>query len=342
MEFFRRKDVLTCRYTVVDSNLYPVCDRRFVMLTREQAPVISGTTAWLISAFFATSYVASLYMFRAGRLGFRQQKVEAGPNASGARAYNEEGRNNPTVIKARLFSVAISTLFSCGIMLAVITKAGSWNFGDSEAIHQTAKLLGLTLPTGVPLGAWFLAPIMYTGTLYTEILDRRSHIYRHEEEGGSIRWIFTTWIGFRNIIGAPITEEIVYRSCVVGIMKLSGASMMSMVFLSPLWFGAAHLHHGWDLFNRLGRSKRALKSAVLTVVFQQLYTSIFGWFEAFVLLRTGSIWPCIFAHSFCNFYGVPLPNQGIQNHPSHKIDIIIAHILGLVAFCFTLGPWTRV
>ncbi|CAG8697597.1 3265_t:CDS:2, partial [Acaulospora colombiana] len=159
--------------------------RGLVMLTREQAPVISGTTAWLISAFFATSYVASLYMFRAGRLAFRQKKVEAGPNAAGARAHNEEGRDSPTVIKARLSSVAISTLVSCGIMLALITKAGSWNFGDLEAIHQTLKLLGLTLPTGVPLGAWFLAPIMYTGTLYTEILDTRSSIYRHDEEGGS-------------------------------------------------------------------------------------------------------------------------------------------------------------
>jgi hypothetical protein len=33
----------------------------------------------------------------------------------------------------------------------------------------------------------------------------------------------------------------------------------------------------------------------------------------------GSIWPCIFAHSFCNLYGVPLPTYGMQNYPSHKI-----------------------
>jgi hypothetical protein len=62
------------------------------------------------------------------------------------------------------------------------------------------KLLGLTLPTQVPLGAWFLAPVMYTGTLYVDILDRRSHIYQHAEDGGTFRYIFTTWIGFRNII----------------------------------------------------------------------------------------------------------------------------------------------
>jgi formate hydrogenlyase subunit 3/multisubunit Na+/H+ antiporter MnhD subunit len=107
------------------------------MLASEQAPVISGTVAWFLSAFFATSYVASLYMFRAGRSIYRQQRIETGPNAANARAYNEEGRNSPTVIKARLSSVAISTFISCGIMLAVITKAGSWNVSQLSAFRLT-------------------------------------------------------------------------------------------------------------------------------------------------------------------------------------------------------------
>jgi hypothetical protein len=55
-----------------------------------------------------------------------------------------------------------------------------------------------------------------------------------------------------------------------------------MIFLSPLWFGAgedfaylidrfrthfraAHLHHGWDLYNRFGKSRAALKRAVFNV-----------------------------------------------------------------------------
>src|SRR5258706_8167728 len=87
---------------------------------------------------------------------------------------------------------------------------------------------------------------------------------------------------FRNLRcdKAPITEEIVFRSCVIGVMQLANCSWSSMIFLSPLWFGAgksfacvivclrihlctAHLHHGGDLYNRFGKSRAALKRALL-------------------------------------------------------------------------------
>ncbi|CCA73790.1 related to CAAX prenyl protease 2 [Serendipita indica DSM 11827] len=304
-------------------------------------PILSSTSGWLLSGFFATSYVASLYMFRAGRLVFTAQQTEVGPNASRARAENERWRNDPSTIRARILSVSISTAVSCGVVYAVVTKAGSWQWGDKESIQQTLHLLGLSLPTSVPLGAWFLAPLMYTGTIYVQLLDKELPLQRNWSFAESVKPIFTTWIGFRNIIAAPITEEIVYRSCIVGIMKLSGASTSSMIFLSPLWFGAAHLHHGWDLYNRFGKTRSALKRAAMSVAFQQLYTSIFGWFEAFLLLRTGSTWPCIFAHAFCNLYGVPLPMDGIRDHPKRKIDILGAYLLGAVSFGFALMPWTR-
>ena len=89
---------------------------------------------------------------------------------------------------------------------------------------------------------------------------------------------------FRNLQydKAPITEEIVFRSCVLGVMRLARCSWSSMIFLSPLWFGAgknfacvvlylcihlrtAHLHHGWDLYNRFGKSRAALKRALLSL-----------------------------------------------------------------------------
>lgn len=35
------------------------------------------------------------------------------------------------------------------------------------------------------------------------------------------------------------------------------------------------------------------------------YTSLFGFFEAFVYLRTGNLWSCIAAHAFCNSMGLP-------------------------------------
>lgn len=35
------------------------------------------------------------------------------------------------------------------------------------------------------------------------------------------------------------------------------------------------------------------------------YTSLFGFFEAFIYLRTGNVWSCIAAHAFCNSMGLP-------------------------------------
>lgn len=39
--------------------------------------------------------------------------------------------------------------------------------------------------------------------------------------------------------------------------------------------------------------------------FQLLYTSLFGFFAAFVFLRTGNLFAAIAAHTFCNFMGLP-------------------------------------
>jgi len=152
--------------------------------------------------------------------------------------------------------------------------------------------------------------------------------------------IFPVFARDSQYVKAPITEEIVFRSCVIGVMRLANYSWSTMIFLSPLWFGAAHLHHGWDLYNRFGKSRAALKRAVFNVAFQQLYTSLFGWFEAFVFLRTGSVWPCIVAHTFCNLHGLVLPGYLVHEHPSKKNSIWFTFLLGIISFGFALGPWT--
>lgn len=40
-------------------------------------------------------------------------------------------------------------------------------------------------------------------------------------------------------------------------------------------------------------------------LFQFGYTTVFGWYAAFIFLRTGSLPAVIFAHSFCNWCGLP-------------------------------------
>jgi len=45
------------------------------------------------------------------------------------------------------------------------------------------------------------------------------------------------WISFRNLVGAPIFEEIVFRSCIVTILRSTGMRDNSLIFYSPLFFG---------------------------------------------------------------------------------------------------------
>jgi prenyl protein peptidase len=45
--------------------------------------------------------------------------------------------------------------------------------------------------------------------------------------------------------------------------------------------------------------------AVVSSLAQFTYTTPFGWFAVFVFLRTGSVWPAVAVHTFCNYMGVP-------------------------------------
>ncbi|KAG8844032.1 hypothetical protein FRC20_003639 [Serendipita sp. 405] len=206
-------------------------------MTVEISP-LSPAKAWLLSGYFAVSYVASLYTFRAGRLIFTAQQTEVGPNAERARASNERWRNDPATIRARLMGVSLSTVVSCLVFYGVVVTSGSWKWSEVEPLQKTLSLLGFTRITQVPLGAWVLVPVMYAGPLYVQLLDQELPFQKYWSFKTSVAPIFDTWLGFRNIVAAPITEELVYRSCIVGAMKLSGASNFSMIFLSPLWFGA--------------------------------------------------------------------------------------------------------
>jgi prenyl protein peptidase len=85
-----------------------------------QFPQVSTWTAVGLGGGFAFSYVALLYIFKAGRLVFAARAVEVGPGAERARLQNERWRNDPSVIRARLASVSLSTLASCGAVFAVL------------------------------------------------------------------------------------------------------------------------------------------------------------------------------------------------------------------------------
>ena len=71
----------------------------------------------------------------------------------------------------------------------------------------------------------------------------------------------------RNIIIAPITEEIVYRSVLaptlyIALLSQEDSSFISyigiisipwvVVYINPLWFGLAHFHHLVEMASKYG------------------------------------------------------------------------------------------
>ena len=94
------------------------------------------------------------------------------------------------------------------------------------------------------------------------------------------------------------------------------ACRRAVVFASPLLFGVAHVHHYFEVkrrfLDRYGEAARlselqhrASVAAILGVAAQFAYTSAFGAYAAFALLRGGHLAGPVVAHAFCNAMGLP-------------------------------------
>ncbi|EWC45104.1 hypothetical protein DRE_06243 [Drechslerella stenobrocha 248] len=115
-----------------------------------------------------------------------------------------------------------------------------------------------------------------------------------------------SWIGWRNYVVGPATEELTFRSHILALhlaMAPSTATPTVLTLCTPLYFGIAHLHHLYEF--RLTHPSAPLHLAVVRSLVQFAYTTLFGWYAAFIYLRFGSLWAAIAAHSFCNVMGLP-------------------------------------
>lgn len=59
------------------------------------------------------------------------------------------------------------------------------------------------------------------------------------------------------------------------------------------------------------------------VVVQYTYTTVFGWYVTWLLLRTGSLAPPILVHAFCNWLG--MPDFGRMVSAARNVTTLHAH-----------------
>ncbi|KAK3698413.1 CAAX prenyl protease [Vermiconidia calcicola] len=252
----------------------------------DTAPLISEQAALLCEVLFTAFYVAPFYL------------------SSTLRSTPLQSRDAPTVIRARVRAVGLTCVACTVITVYVLAIPGHCT--PKEVI----RLLGIWPIDPIDiLRVLGLVMILYICSLYETIIvdgEWRNWSFASFKEG-----IFDNWIGYRNLIVAPITEEVVFRALTIPLFLLAKTSPTRIVFVTPAVFGLAHLHHLVDFIR--SRTPTGLRSppsmiwlqGILRSTFQFAYTSLFGFFAAFVFLRTGNLYAAIVAHSFCNRMGLP-------------------------------------
>ncbi|KAL9112679.1 MAG: hypothetical protein Q9227_002982 [Pyrenula ochraceoflavens] len=241
-------------------------------------PVVSQQTAAFLSILFTLSYVLPFYL---------SAQTRPAPNLH---------RDAPSIIRARIRTVTAACIASTLVTIYIIVNNGK------ATIFEALRLLGWW-----PIGASetvkcvLLTGILFSGPLFEAgVCEGR---WRSWIAGKRLAETFGSWIGWRNFVAGPITEEVLFRSAIIPLHILAKLSPTRIVFASPLYFGIAHIHHFYEF--KLTHPHVPTPPALIRSLFQFAYTTIFGWYAAFLYLRTGSLPAVILVHSFCNWCGLP-------------------------------------
>lgn len=208
-------------------------------------------------------------------------------------------RDAPSVIRARIRAVTLACLAASLITLYLLLSfhQHSENAATTSPLFHSLHTLGY-LPTHP---STFASPVLLTAILFLGPLFEKVLVERINPS--DLLPTLRSWMGYRNFIASPITEELLFRSCIIPLHLLGHTSAKTIIFASPLYFGIAHVHHFYEF--TLTHPHTPLLPILLRSVFQFSYTTLFGWYASLVFLRSANIYTCILIHAFCNWIGFP-------------------------------------
>ncbi|EDV96441.1 CAAX prenyl protease 2 [Drosophila grimshawi] len=235
----------------------------------------------------------------------------------------KHNRDHPTTIKRRFASV------SCVMLIAPLFV---YFFSSPELLQQEPfpKLLGFRWH-----GLWqaivipyLLTALLYAGPIFVNMQNEswRSYFDVDYWRGslGNIIWI-------RNHVMAPLSEEFVFRACMMPLI-LQSFTPLTAVFITPLFFGVAHLHH---IAERLSLGVK-LSAALMIGLFQFTYTTLFGFYSAYLFARTGHYIAPLLAHAVCNHMGLPDVQDLWQQDLWRRVVACILYLVGLASWIYLL------
>ncbi|KAJ3650126.1 hypothetical protein Zmor_021834 [Zophobas morio] len=237
-------------------------------------------------------------------------------------------RDHPSTIKRRFLSVFVMLFLSpCFLYMGI----------SNQILEKTtlAELMGLKT---MGLCQAFIMPLFLTMVLFLGPIAMKVHNGLLKLYTEPMYWIsnFKNLIWLRNHLVAPFSEEFTYRSCMLPLL-LQCFPPMTAVLICPLFFGVAHFHHMQERIKYGMDFKLAFKIAC----FQFVYTTIFGMYSAYLLLRTGHFAATFVAHAFCNHMGFPDLVEVNTYKGAKKMVIVFLFIIGFVLWCFLLNPLTK-
>ncbi|XP_078314941.1 CAAX prenyl protease 2-like [Crassostrea virginica] len=276
------------------------------------APMIFELQHWqsvLVCLLFAVIYVGSLYVWIDDK---------------------NKNRDHPDTIKRRFISVSVI----CVIIPILLQCFGTTS--NAESAHTFLEWLGIRFSGFVAAVVFplILTMVLFLGPLTLHYVDGVFRIYLEPRYWtNSLQNLI--WI--RNHIVAPISEEMIYRACMLPLLVPCFGTGVS-VFLCPLFFGVAHFHH---MIEKVIQGRQPLAEAFKQSMFQLCYTTLFGAYSAFLFLRTGHFVAPVVAHAFCNHMGFPAFTE-VMAYPNtetrHKL--IASFVIGLVMWMALLYPIT--
>ncbi|KAH1216981.1 CAAX prenyl protease 2 [Glycine max] len=143
--------------------------------------------------------------------------------------------------------------------------------------------------------------------------------------------ILSNILVWRNYVLAPLTEELVFRACMIPLLLCGGLKTYSAILLCPIFFSLAHLNHFLEIYAK--QNYRIVKAAMV-IGLQLGYTVVFGSYASFLFIRTGHLIAPLVAHIYCNFMGLPV----LYSQRSGIVSVTF--IIGFLGFLWLLFPMT--
>ncbi|KAL9253701.1 CAAX prenyl protease 2-like protein [Drosera capensis] len=237
-------------------------------------------------------------------------------------------------MKRRFACAAVSSVVSIGLASFVLVPVEEWRLGYMLKIYGvradhlwSAVVFPLSLTSLMYLGSFVLKFLLLLDSWrescdgWISFVDVCAVLHSSLDSFLAAGYNILTW---RTFVVAPITEELVFRACMIPLLLCGGFRPYQVVFLSPIFFSLAHLNHFLEFYNRPNYS---LLRASMAVGLQLGYTVLFGWYASFLFMRTGHLIAPLVTHIFCNYMGLPFIYSKRKG-----LLVSVAFVAGVVGF----------